>query len=177
MYTLKVKYKDSSVTRLQMPRDGDVGIDIYAYEDVKLGHNDCKLIDTGVFLQIPEGYWVQIMDRSSKSKFYHVMAGVVDTSYVGEVRIRVYGHGYETPASGNRGLYWDMPMLLTPTAPPDPNYTALDPYVPEHTLIKKGDKIAQLILRKSYNKDFKIEEVQELSNTERGENGFGSTGA
>jgi len=40
--------------------------------------------------------------------------------------------------------------------------------------IKRGDKIAQALIQPVYNP--KIIEVQELSNTERGKNGFGSTG-
>lgn len=40
--------------------------------------------------------------------------------------------------------------------------------------IKKGDRIAQLILEKIYTPE--IETVDELCSTERGENGFGSTG-
>ena len=40
--------------------------------------------------------------------------------------------------------------------------------------IEKGDKIAQLIPTKVIN--FEIEEVDELFQTKRGKNGFGSTG-
>ncbi|CAG9766315.1 unnamed protein product [Ceutorhynchus assimilis] len=40
--------------------------------------------------------------------------------------------------------------------------------------VKKGDRIAQLICEKIYYPE--LEEVQELTNTERGAGGFGSTG-
>jgi dUTP pyrophosphatase len=40
--------------------------------------------------------------------------------------------------------------------------------------IEKGDKIAQLVPQKVIG--FEIEEVDELFQTKRGENGFGSTG-
>lgn len=40
--------------------------------------------------------------------------------------------------------------------------------------INKGDKIAQMLINKSYN--LNINEVNELNNTERGDKGFGSTG-
>jgi dUTP pyrophosphatase len=40
--------------------------------------------------------------------------------------------------------------------------------------IKKGERIAQMVLNKFEN--FELEEVEELSETERGEGGFGSTG-
>ena len=42
------------------------------------------------------------------------------------------------------------------------------------TMIKKGDKIMQLELVKI--KDIKFTQVQELTKTDRGENGFGSSG-
>lgn len=44
----------------------------------------------------------------------------------------------------------------------------------EKFLIEKGDRIAQLMLKKIVPSD--LEEVEELSDTERGEGGFGSTG-
>ncbi|XP_066939092.1 deoxyuridine 5'-triphosphate nucleotidohydrolase-like [Macrobrachium rosenbergii] len=40
--------------------------------------------------------------------------------------------------------------------------------------VKKGDRVAQLICEKIFYPD--VEEVQELSDTDRGEGGFGSTG-
>ncbi len=44
----------------------------------------------------------------------------------------------------------------------------------EEYKIKKGQKISQIVLSKY--EEAEIEEVSELSNTRRGENGFGSTG-
>lgn len=42
--------------------------------------------------------------------------------------------------------------------------------------IHHGDRLVQLILHKNYTRDFMIEEVEELSPSERGESGFGSSG-
>lgn len=47
--------------------------------------------------------------------------------------------------------------------------THFEPYI-----IKAGDRIAQMALREM--KDADLVEVDELSETERGEGGFGSTG-
>lgn len=44
----------------------------------------------------------------------------------------------------------------------------------EFSSYKKGDKIAQLVFQKSEN-EFEFQEVQSLSETERGEKGFGSS--
>lgn len=46
--------------------------------------------------------------------------------------------------------------------------------IPDTTIYKVGDKIAQLII-KPYP-EIQFEEVEELSDTDRGEGGFGSTG-
>lgn len=47
--------------------------------------------------------------------------------------------------------------------------------IPDTTIYKVGDKIAQLII-KPYP-EIQFEEVEELSNTDRGEGNFGSTGS
>lgn len=43
-------------------------------------------------------------------------------------------------------------------------------------VIHHGDRLVQLILHERHIKDFVIEEADELSKSERGESGFGSTG-
>lgn len=45
---------------------------------------------------------------------------------------------------------------------------------PTVTEIKKGDRIAQMLIER--NEDFELVQVDELSETERGTGGFGSTG-
>jgi len=42
--------------------------------------------------------------------------------------------------------------------------------------INNGDRLIQLVLHKRYSSEFTIEEVDELSQSQRGESGFGSTG-
>ena len=44
----------------------------------------------------------------------------------------------------------------------------------DHFYVKVGDRIAQLILEKCSM--FPVEEIEELTTTERGSGGFGSTG-
>ena len=46
----------------------------------------------------------------------------------------------------------------------------------ESAVIHNGDKLVQLILHKNETNDLIIEETDELSATERGESGFGSSG-
>lgn len=44
----------------------------------------------------------------------------------------------------------------------------------DHFIIKHGDRLAQILLKKVEKIEF--EEVEELSKTERGAGGYGSTG-
>lgn len=94
---------------------------------------------TGLAFQPPEGYMLQILQRSGlASKGIIPIGGIVDNDYRGEV----------------------MVIMLNTT-----DY----PYVISH-----GDKIAQMALRRYYQAD--LTEVDELDKTDRGGNGFGSTG-
>lgn len=152
---IKVKYASPEVTRLEMPREGDIGIDLYSSETVTfLREGQVRLVSTGISVELPKGYWLQILDRSSMSKHFHVMAGVVDEGYRGEIKVRMYLHN-----------------------PDDVSFHTMNPELQRPgTHIRKGDKIAQLIIRKNCNRGFEVEEVDDLSDTERGAGGFGSTG-
>lgn len=47
----------------------------------------------------------------------------------------------------------------------------------EPIIINHGDRLVQLIIRKNYTRNTDIVEVDELSESERGDSGFGSTGS
>jgi dUTP pyrophosphatase len=98
------------------------------------------LIKTGIAIEIPKGFVGLVWPRSGLAikKGVSVLAGVIDSSYRGEIGV----------------------VLL------NTNYDDL--------IIKKGDKIAQLLIQPI--ETVNIEEVKELSDTERAENGFGSSG-
>lgn len=155
---IKVKYSDENVTRISMPRKGDLGIDLYANEDVYIKEGRAALISTGVSLELPSGYALLLKDRSSMSKTTHVLAGVIDNSYRGEIKIRMLCHSGEIKHEG-------------PTC---------DVYIEEDSRygvkIEKGQKIAQAIIVPDLTAIFKLEEVEELSDSNRGADGFGSTG-
>lgn len=96
MNKLKVIYEDGA-NRITVPRKGDVGIDIYCNADVTLTPGKTSLIPTGMRCKIPEHFAAILKDRSGKSKYYHVLAGVIDSSYTGEWKVRVLCH---TPTEG-----------------------------------------------------------------------------
>ena len=122
----------------------DLGYDLYADEDHLVGECVTK-IDTGISIGFPAGWGGLIKDRSSMaSKGFMTVGGVIDNAYIGPLSV--------------------LMKFRHPTHP------TLHPTFQ----IKKGDKIAQLVLTPVTN--FPIEEVYELESTDRGEKGFGSSG-
>lgn len=161
MYPLKVKKlhnfpKDKEIV---IPSNGDVGIDLYCAEDVFVHNGSNARIKTGIAVELPPGFWLLAKDRSSKAKLYEVNAGVIDQPYRGEILLSV-----RVISGGDR--YYLHPGILT-----------IGDNSKAGVAFKKGDKIGQMIICRSWNNDFQINYVQELSETDRGEGGFGSTGA
>ena len=122
---------------------GDLGYDLFAAEEISIMPGATALISTGLAWKFPTGWGGLIRDRSSVAtkRKLHVVAGVIDNGYTGEVKI---------------ALHFSMAMMQIET-------------------IRVGDKIAQLIPVPvvEFNN---IQEVDELPITDRGENGFGSSG-
>jgi dUTP pyrophosphatase len=115
------------------------GFDLYSVEDATILPGELKMIHTGISLEFPNGFHVQIWDRSGKAKEgVHLFAGVADSDYRGEYRILAYNASKEPHK------------------------------------IEKGDRVAQALLVPILRAEF--EQVEELSDSERGAGGFHSTG-
>ena len=85
---IKVKKLTDTAIVPTKSRKTDAGYDLYADEDVALYPEQTKLISTGISFAIPDGYAGLIWDRSGLgSKGIHRHAGVVDSSYRGEVKV------------------------------------------------------------------------------------------
>ncbi len=141
MKLLKIKLIDKNAVGIKMPAiDGDAGYDIYANETLTLKAKSAVTVKTGFCMEIPRGYWFEIMPKSGIATKNHVSVhnGVIDNDYRGEVVILLYNHS-------------------------DKDYEII-----------KGEKIAQGVIRELIVP--KIEIVDELSESKRGESGFGSTG-
>ena len=63
-------------------------IDLYVAKGCNLKAGEFKLIDLGISVECPEGYWMQLVPRSSTFKKYGVIQtnsfGVIDTEYCGD---------------------------------------------------------------------------------------------
>jgi len=120
--------------------DGDAGMDLFSCVDETILPKERKVIATGISLEIPDGYVGLIWDKSGLAvkSGIKTMAGVIDSTYRGEILIAIYNTSDETHS------------------------------------IKKGDKVAQMLIQKVENPE--LVEVKNISQTNRGTGGFGSTG-
>ena len=127
----------------------DAGLDLYAAEDAFIAVNETKVIKTGIAVAVPEGYVGKIEDRSSMAaKGLRTGAGVVDSGYIGEVGVVIHNIN---------------------------NSSVKDPVLWRNGYsIKKGDKIAQMLIYKVERPTVTV--VDSLSRSSRASNGFGSSG-
>ncbi len=141
---LKIKRLRPNAKLPKRATPGSTGFDIFACIEgngtIVLQGTQPKLIPTGIAIEVPKGYDIQIRPRSGLSaKGVGVTFGTIDSDYRGEILITMY--------------------LFSPNATFE---------------IKHGDRIAQMVVSKVA--DLPLVEVEELSPTERGAGGHGSTG-
>ena len=76
-------------------REEDAGYDLYSNEQVYLPPNHRTSIKTGISISIPYGYVGLIWPRSGLSVKHgiDVLAGVVDSGYIGEIAVCLYNTG------------------------------------------------------------------------------------
>lgn len=158
---IKVKYKLLQYARAPYKSTpGASGFDLHAYmhnesepqDDYpvprpppvthrQIDNKMTSAIRTGLFVEVPKGYEMQIRPRSGIAKDKGLIVvnspGTLDSDYRGEVIVLLRALG--------------APMCIS-----------------------HGDRIAQAVICPV--PDVEFEEVDELSETERGEKGFGSTG-
>jgi dUTP pyrophosphatase len=147
---MKIRFKKLHSDAIKpTKKKGDAGYDLYSLEDYTLRPLERKVFHVQIAVEIPEGYYGKISDRSGKAlkDGLHVMGGVIDSGYrgsIGAILINLNGSGFYRLSDGNS------------------------------VEIKKGDRIAQIIFEKY--EDVEFEEVEELSETERADKGFNSSG-
>lgn len=152
---LKVKRLTETARLPEKAYPTEAGYDVYADEDVVIHNGQTVAISTGLAVEIPEGYYGRLTGRSGltlKSPL-RVQEGTIDSSYRGEIKIMVDIKAFSCV---------HMASLFTQLTPSN-SY-----------IVEKGMKIAQLIIQPLPL--FELEEANVLSESVRGENGFGSTG-
>jgi len=86
---VKVQKKDSRATIPTKSHYTDAGWDLYAIGDHYFAAQDRIIIDTGISMEIPEGYVGLIWPRSGLSvkKGVDVLAGVIDAGYRDSIKV------------------------------------------------------------------------------------------
>lgn len=144
---MKIKFKKLNpyaITPTKAYQD-DAGYDLYAYNQYTIKPGQTMQIATGIILDIPKGYYIQIVPRSG-------------LSYKTSLRIP------NSPGTVDSGYHGELMVLL--------QNTATDPF--ESYVVNRGDRIAQMILRRIEN--YELEETDCIEESERGDKGFGSSG-
>ena len=78
--------------------------DLYVSEDTILPQNEFVLVPTGIAMEIPPGFGVEIYGRSSMHKQgVIVQTGIVDSDYTGEIKVQAVNFGKVLPIVLHRG--------------------------------------------------------------------------
>ena len=143
----KIKVGITVENNVEIPKymtEGAAGIDVSANieKEIELKPLERYLVPTGIKLEIPEGFEIQVRPRSGLA-FKHGITvlntpGTIDSDYRGEVKVLLINLSNE--------IY----------------------------KIQPNERIGQLILGKVYKLDFDPKDG--LSETKRGDGGFGHTG-
>ena len=74
----------------------DAGMDLFSRTDTLIPARGGAVFDTGVHVEIPEGYAGFIKSKSGLNVKKNIQAeGVIDAGYTGPIIVKVYNHGDE----------------------------------------------------------------------------------
>ena len=146
---VEIKIKLEDYVSKEIPtyaHEGDACVDLKCMAIDTISEENTIIIHTGVHVELPKGYVMLIIPRSSNCKTPLYMPnsiGVIDSGYRGEILVK-----------------YKAPDKLT--------------FINYKDYYKVGDRVAQAIVL-PYPK-IKFTEVEHLSESNRGNRGFGSTG-
>lgn len=160
--TPMLSYTSSQGFKLAKAHPTDTCFDLYAAEDHVITKRR-SIIKTGVRIKLPEGYCAEVRPRSGASAKgipgrLVKMGKATEKLIYGDVIFGTIDQGY----TGEIGVIFRSDL------------TSINPEIAKY-VIPKGTRIAQLCITK--RTDIYICEAEEISDsTERGSDGFGSTG-
>jgi dUTP pyrophosphatase len=142
----------------------DLGFDLYALEDVLLEPGKLVRIRTGIAVEGPPGYGFVLGDRSSMAlKGITYLGGRIDAGYRGEILVclmNVNQPEYSLDLTRNlEGAITEARLQVSDAS----------------VAIRKGDRVIQMSLVRA-DTDRAIQVVEELSQSSRDAQGFGSSG-
>jgi dUTP pyrophosphatase len=152
---LKIKRLTQTAKLPERAFPTEAGLDVFADENVTIDNGETVAISTGIALEIPKGYYGRLKARSglTLNSALRVQEGTIDSSFRGEMKVIAEIKPFTT-FKAEKIFYQFQPS---------------SPFT-----IEKGMKIAQLIIQPL--PQIELLEVDELSQSDRGANGFGSTG-
>ncbi|GHV34444.1 deoxyuridine 5'-triphosphate nucleotidohydrolase [Bacteroidia bacterium] len=142
--TIKFKKLDKNAVVPSKVHNSDTGYDVTAVSIERFSEN-VLAYHTGIAVELPEGWGLQLRPRSSVRKYDLLLCnsvGTIDNAYRGEIIVSF----------------------------------RLQKALSEAKVYEIGDKVAQIILEK-IEAPIVWEEVSELSDSDRGVGGHGSSGA
>ena len=135
---MKVKLDPSAYMPVRA-HEQDAGYDLRTPVRAVIHPEGSVVIDTGVHVQIPDGYVGFLKSKSGLNVRLDITGeGVIDAGYTGSICVKLYNHGKQ------------------------------------FHVFEAGDKIIQLVILPIYTPS--LEQVGDLEDTDRGSDGFGSTG-
>lgn len=145
--SLRYRKIDVNAPDLIAPENGNAGYDLATNDYVSLMPNVWVAVSTGIAVEIPKGHVGLVRGRSGMGFKLNVVA-------------------FEGTIDSNyRG---ELKILVRY----EPN--ANNKYQPRILEFRRGDRFAQLVIVPYFSEETEL--VDTLSDTNRGENGFGSTG-
>lgn len=147
MKIINIKKTDENAKIPTYGSEFAAGADLYAVihneeNKIEILPGETAFIDTGIVMEIPNGYVGLVYARSGLSCKQGLApankVGVIDSDYRGNIMIALYNQSNET------------------------------------RIVSEGDRIAQIIIQPVEQFGFKV--TENLSNTIRGNGGFGSSG-
>lgn len=165
---MEVKIKLNGGIMPKKAHPSDAAFDLYVPEDVVL-KNGRQIIDMKLSLELPHGYAATIQPRSGFSskgieveEHFNPFEGCEDSITIERVNGDVLRGLVDSGYRGNVGVILNIVQMGC-------GYN--DEY---YHVLKKGTRIAQMQIVQVPQVD--LIEVDELSDTDRGEGGFGHTG-
>ncbi len=186
---VKVKILNSKVDPEAIATQGTPGaaaFDVYALSDIDLNPGETVIVPLGFAVEVPQGYDMKMLPRSGLStKGVRVMnsPGLIDEDYRGELGVvlrydpantyQVIDKLYKSLRDFCKNLVSAAQFNIDAAKAKLLQAVNVKPFEPFK--ISAGDRIGQIQIQKVV--PFFLQEVDELSDTERGSRGYGSTGA
>lgn len=149
---------------------GDAGCDLYTLEDTIIKANQTKAIKTGIALELPQNFEAQIRPRSGISlngcrNCYKLLKDIEEFDKISNI--------------DQEDIVKSSPYLQVLFGTVDSGYrddVSIITWNREDydVIIPKGTRLAQMVIKR--NELVQLVEVDNLSESDRGANGFGSSG-